>query len=118
MECRAIRPEETAALSALSQALGNVPFFKEQCEASVLLDAGGIVGFAAAQVAWHAAGSWIAEPLRRRGHTYELRKCLEDSLRSRGVRVYFSLPRDEFEQSLFAKYGPVSESLVQVKGLL
>jgi hypothetical protein len=110
-----LQPEEVVELDALSRSLGNVPFFPSQCSASLLRDNGGIVGFAAVQGAVHAAGSWIKEKYRGNGYTYRLRQMLEDSLREQGVRVYFAIPNNDAEKTLFAKYGPVTEKIVQVK---
>lgn len=117
MQVIAATPGDVHRLSALSVSLGNVPLFHGQCAASLLVDAGEIVGFAATQTAHHAAGSWVKEEFRRKGYTYELRRCLEDELHKAGVPVYFSIPNTWFEKRLFAKYGPVTERVVQVKTL-
>ena len=104
-------------LSKLSVSLGNVPFFVGQCKAALLLDDDKIIGFAAVQSAWHAAGSWVHEDHRKQRHTYELRNCLDNELRKEGVKVYFALPSSDFEKELFAKYGHMTEQIVQVRHL-
>ena len=117
MEVRTATISEIKELSELSVRLGNIPFFPGQCKAALLFDDKEIVGFAAAQSAWHAAGSWVHEHYRGKGHTYELRRKLEDELRHAGVSVYFSIPGNHFEQVLFEKYGLCTKNLVQIKRL-
>lgn len=117
MEVRLATPEDLNELSKLSVSLGNVPFFPGQCVASLLADGDEIVAFAAAQSAWHAAGSWVKEEHRRQGHTYALRHSLENELRRQGIKVYFALPGNDFERALFQKYGTVTEHAVQVRHL-
>lgn len=117
MEVRAVTPAEVSQLSVLSVSLGNVPLFPGKCAASLLVDREEIIGFAAAQSAWLAAGSWVKEEHRRNGYTYELRACLETELRKLSAPLYLSIPGSWFEQRLFAKYGPVTERVVQVKNL-
>lgn len=117
LECRLASEKEIKALSDLSVKLGNIPFFPGQCTASILLDGEEIIGFAATQNAQHAAGSWVHEDHRKQGHTYELRNYLDNELRHRGIQVYFSIPNHDFEKELFAKYGHVTEQIVQVRHL-
>ena len=117
MECRIATPTEIEKLSKQSVLLGNIPFFKDQCIASILLDEENIIGFAAVQSAWHAAGSWVHEDHRKQRHTYEMRNVLDNELRKRGIRVYFALPETEFQEQLFAKYGHTTEHFVQVRHL-
>ena len=117
MEVRAATLQDVQRLSELSVSLGNVPFLPHRVTASLLVDDDEIVGFAAAQMAWHAAGSWVKEEHRRKGHTYELRHCLENELRGKGIPVYFAIPGTDFEKALFAKYGHVTEHIVQVRHL-
>ena len=117
MECRLASQPEIEKLSKLSVSLGNVPFFKDQCIASLLVDDEEIIGFAAVQTAWHAAGSWVKEDHRKQGHTYRLRSSLENELRRKGIGVYFAIPGDDFEKQLFAKYGQVTEHLMQTRHL-
>ena len=117
MECRLATKEEIEKLGKLSVKVGNIPFFKDQCVASVLLDGDETVGFAAVQTAWHAAGSWVKETERKQGHTYGLRMVLDNELRKKGVKVYFALPGNDFEKMLFEKYGHVTISAVQVRHL-
>ncbi len=117
MECRLATQSEIEKLSKLSVSIGNVPFFAGQCRAAILLDEEKIIGFAAAQAAWHAAGSWVHEHHRKQGRTYELRNCLENELRRVGIGVYFAIPGNDFEKQLFAKYGQVTETVVQVRHL-
>lgn len=117
MEVRIAKPEEIEKLSQLSVRLGNVPFLPNQAIVAVLEDDKEIVGFAAVQNAVHAAGSWVKEEHRRKGHTYEMRHALDNELRTRGFGVYFALPASDFEKHLFSKYGQVTESLVQIRHL-
>lgn len=118
MECRLANQSEIEKLSKFSVSLGNVPFFPGQCKASFLLDdEHKIIGFAAAQTAWHAAGSWVREDHRLQRRTYEMRNLLDNELRRCGVGVYFALPSNDFEKQLFAKYGQVTEQIVQVRHL-
>lgn len=117
MEARIVRPEETETFSEISIALGNIPFVRDQSVIAALEDGNELVGFAVVQNALHAAGSWVNPEARRRGHSYQLRRALDDELRRRGYSVYFALPRNDFERQLFAKYGPVTECLVQVRHL-
>jgi len=117
MKYEVIPPEQIEDLSRLSVSLGNVPFFPGQCAISVMKEGNEVLGFAAAQTATHAAGSWIHEDYRRMGHTYELRKLLEIDLWAKGIPVYFAVPQNDFEKQLFAKYGPVTEATVQIRKL-
>lgn len=117
MEVRIASAKEIAELSKLSVRLGNIPFVAYQSIVAVLEHNQEVVGFAATQNAQHAAGSWVKEEFRRKGHSYELRHCLENQLRTLGFPVYFSLPNHEFEKELFRKYGQVTEHLVQVRHL-
>lgn len=117
MEVRLAVQSEIEKLSKLSVSLGNVPFFKGQCAASLLIEGEEIVGFAATQTAHHAAGSWVKEEHRRQGKSYELRTCLENELRRSGIKVYFAIPGNPFEQALFAKYGHTTEQMVQLRHL-
>jgi hypothetical protein len=114
---RMVKPEEIRELSVLSEFIGNIPFSLGECAASAMFEGDKIVGFVAVQSAVHAAGSWVYGPLRRQGHTYRMREVLENELKSRGAKMYFSLPGNDFEKALFAKYGPVSERIAQVKEL-
>jgi GNAT superfamily N-acetyltransferase len=104
-------------LSDFSVSVGNVRLHKGMSVASVLREEGRIIGFAAAAAACHAAGSYVAPSHRHQGLTYQLRKALEDELRTQGVPMYFAVPANDFEKMLFAKYGPVTEKLAQVKEL-
>lgn len=117
MNVRAATLEEIDHVSNLSQFVGNVPLCPWQSSAALLLDGKDIVGFAATNLQHHAAGSWVKEKYRGKGHTYEMRKALENELRRQGVHFYFSVPNSDFEQELFAKYGPVEDRLAQVKRL-
>lgn len=117
MEVTIATPEEMQELSRLSMRVGNIPFFAGQSTAAIMRDGKEIVGFAAVQNAQHAAGSWVKEELRRRKHSYELRSCLENELRRRGIPVYFALPGNDFEKQLFAKYGNVTEQQIQIRHL-
>ncbi len=117
MEVRIATPEETEQISRLSRSLGNVPFFPEHSIVELLEHNKEIVGFAATQTAMHAAGSWVQEKFRRQKHSYTLRQCLDQELKRRGFPVYFALPNSNFEKALFAKYGLVTEHLVQVRHL-
>ncbi|MCU1338846.1 MAG: hypothetical protein JWO19_4427 [Bryobacterales bacterium] len=117
MEVRIATPEETGLVSALSVKLGNIALFPQQSIIALLEQDEKIVGFAAVQTAQHAAGSWVKEEFRKRGHSYELRHALDSELRRRGIPVYFALPQSDFEKHLFAKYGPVTEHLSQVRHL-
>lgn len=119
MEVRIARPDELLQVSMLSMGVGNIPFFPDQSIVAIAKEAGEgeIVGFAAVQNAQHAAGSWVKEPLRRKGYSYQLRRALDDELRRRGFPIYFALPADDFEKQLFAKYGRVTEQLAQVRHL-
>lgn len=117
LECRLASEKEIKALSDLSVKLGNIPFFPGQCVASVLVDEEEVIGFAAIQNAYHAAGSWVHEDHRLQGRTYELRACLENELRRKGIGVYFAIPGNKFEKQLFAKYGTVTEHIVQTRHL-
>jgi hypothetical protein len=111
------RAEDIQKISALSVRLGNIPLFPGQSIVSFFEDEEGIAGFAAVQSAWHAAGSWVKENHRRHGFTYEMRDVLDNEMRHRGIRVYFSLPEKDFERELFAKYGHVIEQTAQVRHL-
>jgi hypothetical protein len=117
MEVRIATEEEIQNLSWMSVSLGNVRFLPGQAVVALLEHDKKIVGFAAVQAAVHAAGSWVKEEFRRKGHTYELRQCLDNELRSRGIPVYFAFPNTDFEKHLFAKYGTVTEHLAQVRHL-
>lgn len=117
MEVRLASQTEIEELSKLSVKLGNIPFFPGQCTASILLDGEEIIGFAATQNAQHAAGSWVHEDHRLQRRTYELRNILENELRRKGIGVYFAIPANEFEKNLFAKYGTVTEHIVQTRHL-
>src|SRR5258708_791546 len=117
MEYSTLQTDQLAELDALSRSLGNVPFLPGQCSASLLRDGREIIGFAAVQAAVHAAGSWIKPSHRGKGHTYKLRELLEQKLRDEGIKVYFAIPANDFEKTLFAKYGPVVEKTVQVREL-
>src|SRR5712664_596602 len=117
MEVRAATFRDMKKLSDLSVSLGNVPFMLGQCLASLLIEEDEIAGFAAVQSAWHAAGSWVKEEHRKQGHTYELRNCLDTELRRLGTKVYFAIPGNDFEKTLFAKYGHTTEHTVQVRHL-
>lgn len=117
MQVRIAKPEEIEKLSQLSVSLGNVPFVRDQAIVAVLEHEEKIVGFAAVQHALHAAGSWIAEKQRKKKLSYQLRQALDNELRTRGFQFYFAIPGSDFEKHLFAKYGPVTEHLVQVRQL-
>jgi len=107
-----------AELDKLSRELGNIPLLAGSSISSIMRDdAGKIKGFASVQTAVHASGSWVDLKYRRQRHTYTLREVLEDELRRLRVPVYFSIPQNDFEKSLFAKYGAVEEKIVQVKKL-
>ena len=106
-----------AELSEFSQSVGNVPLREGMSMAAVLREQGKIIGFAAVQAACHAAGSYVALSRRHEGLTYQLRTALENELRAQGVPMYFAIPSNDFEKMLFAKYGPVTETLAQVKEL-
>lgn len=116
-EFRLATQAEIEKLSKLSVSLGNIPFFKDQCIASVLAEGDDILGFAAVQSAWHAAGSWMHEDHRKQGNTYKLRNALDNELRRRGIGVYFAIPGNDFEKILFAKYGHTTEETIQVRHL-
>ena len=117
MEVHIATPEEIQKVSQLSVRLGNVPFLSGQSVVALLEDRKEIVGFAAVQNAVHAAGSWVKEEYRRKGHTYQLRSALDNELRHRGFGVYFAFPRNDFEKQLFAKYGLVIEHQAQIRHL-
>ena len=119
MDVRIATPEETEQLSKLSVSLGNIPFVRDQSIIALLEKENGkeIVGFAAVQTAMHAAGSWVKEECRNKGFSHQLRNALDNELRRRGIAVYFALPGNDFEKQLFAKYGPVTEHLAQVRHL-
>lgn len=121
MEVRIATAEETQKISQLSVRLGNLPFFSGQSIVALLeheiQGKPEIVGFAAVQNAQLAAGSWVKEEFRRQKHSYELRQCLDNELRARGIPVYLALPRTDFEKHLFAKYGTVTEHAAQVRHL-
>jgi len=116
MKVSIAKPEEIAAISKLSVSQGNIPF-ETSGVISTLRDDENILGFAAVQPAFHAAGSWIHPAHRHNGYTYELRQCLEDELKYRGINVYFSIPNTPFERELFQKYGFSEERVVQVRRL-
>ena len=109
--------QEIPRLSEFSVKVGNIPFFKDQVIASMMIQDKEILGFAAVQSAWLAAGSWIKEDLRKNGYASEVRKVLDDELRRRNIPIYLSLPTTEFERNLFAKYGHVTERLAQIRYL-
>lgn len=113
-EIRIAALNDIAKLSRLSVDLGNVPFLPNQSIVSFFEDATGIAD-AAVQVAWHAAGSWIREDLRRQGLTYQLRRVLDNEIRLRGIPVYFAVPGNEFEKELFNKYGTAIELTAQMR---
>lgn len=117
MEVILASPRDIQKLSELSVKVGNIPLFPGKAVASLLFEGDEIVGFAAVQQAWHAAGSWVKEEYRRQGLTHTLRNSLDNELRRMGVPVYFALPGNEFERELFAKYGHVLERTVQVRNL-
>lgn len=117
MDYSIVTNKEIADLSKFSVSLGNVPLIPHQSSASVMRLGNEIVGFAAVQSAVHTAGSWVHPDWRFQGHTYGLRKALEQHMRDHGLTVYFSIPGNDFERTLFAKYGPVSEHVVQIKEL-
>lgn len=117
MEVRIATADETEKLSKLSVALGNVPFLKDQSVISLLENDGKIIGFAAVQHALHAAGSWVEEKHRLKGHSYQLRQALDNELRNRGFKFYFALPGNDFEKHLFSKYGLVTEHAAQIRHL-
>src|SRR6266436_5502419 len=101
MELRPATVSDIKELSELSVRLGNIPLLPGQSKAALLLDDEEIIGFAAVQSAWHAAGSWIKEEHRKQGHTYRLRSYLDNELRKAGIKVYFALPGSDFEKMLF-----------------
>lgn len=141
MQIRIATPEEIRTIGRLSVRLGNVPFLPGQAIVAVMtrdrvtLNATDskrfgdgqtepdfdqdeqILGFAAVQNALHAAGSWVKEEFRRKGHSYELRNCLDNELRRRGFSVYFALPGSDFEKHLFTKYGQVTDHPAQIRHL-
>jgi hypothetical protein len=117
MQVRIALPAEIDELSKRSVSLGNIPLVIGQCIAAVLEHEDKIVGFAGVQHALHAAGSWIDEKWRGKKLSYEMRQALDNELRLRGYGVYFAIPGSDFEKHLFAKYGPVTEHLVQVRHL-
>lgn len=117
MDFELLESEAVLEVDPISIEVGNIPFLPNQSMVSVMRDRGRIVGFAGVQAASHAAGSWVAPEYRLRGYSYELRKVLENGMRKFGIKIYFSLPQNDFEKALFAKYGPVQEKLVQVREL-
>lgn len=117
MKCVIATPEQIAKLTKVSVKMGNIPFFPDRCIAAIFEHDNEIVGFAAVQSAWHAAGSWVKEEFRGQKWTYEMRQALDNELRKRGVFVYFALPGNDFEKALFRKYGHTTEHLVQVRHL-
>jgi hypothetical protein len=117
MEVKIATPAEIAEVSKLSVKHGNIPFLPGQSVVAVLEHDQKVIGFAAVQAAIHAAGSWIDEEHRRQGHTYPLRQALDNELRRLGYTVYFSLPGNDFERQLFAKYGQVTEHKAQIRHL-
>lgn len=104
-------------LSELSKSLGNIPLVPGQSLASVMYDNQKIVGFAAVQGACHAAGSWVHPDYRGQKLTYSLRSPLEAALKANGILIYFAFPGNDFEKQLFAKYGPTTEKLAQIRTL-
>lgn len=102
-------------LDELSRSLGNTPLVKGNALASVMRNDEEIIGFAAVQLALHTSGSWVHPNHRHRGYTYKLRSLLESGMKDKGVSLYFSLPKNDFERILFAKYGSVVEQVAQVK---
>jgi hypothetical protein len=116
-EIKIATAEDIQKLSTLSVGLGNIPFFQGQSIVSFFEDGHGVAGFAAVQSAWHAAGSWVKETHRKQGFTYQLRAALENEMRRRGIPVYFALPGNDFEKSLFKKYGHVVERMSQMRSL-
>jgi len=117
MKIEILEGEAIRELDELSRSLGNTPLLPHSSLSAVLRNSAAIIGFAAVQTALHTAGSWIHPNHRGNRYTYDLRKALEDGLRDRGFGVYFSLPGNEFERTLFAKYGAVKEQTAQVKEL-
>lgn len=117
MEIRIATPAETEKISKLSVSLGNIRFLPEQSTISLMENEGKIIGFAAVQNALHAAGSWVDEKHRRKGHSYQLRQALDNELRRKGFAVYFALPQNDFEKFLFAKYGQVIDHSAQIRHL-
>lgn len=122
MNCSIATPEQIAKLSKLSVRVGNIPFLPDHAIAAILEHPdkegkGEIVGFAAVQEGWLAAGSWVKEDFRRQGHTYEMRQCLENEMRRRGIRLYLALPGNDFEKHLFSKYGLVTDHAAQMRHL-
>lgn len=122
MEVRIATPAEVEKLSKLSVSLGNVAFSKDRSIVALMEHETGkdkkeLFGFAAVDVALHAAGSWVHDKHRRQGYSYQLRTCLDNELRKRGVHVYFALPANDFEKHLFQKYGAVTEQPVQIRHL-
>lgn len=109
--------DEMKEISDYSVRCGNIPLVQDQALSSVLMEGKEVVGFAAVQAALHAAGSYVDPRFRGKGLTYGLRAELEKELKRLGFPVYFALPGNDFEKMLFAKYGPVSERLAQIKEL-
>jgi len=117
MEVRIATPEEIAKISAYSASKGNSPFYPTESIVAFLEHEKEILGFAGVQKALHAAGSFVDEKHRKQGHSYELRRALDNELRRRGFQVYFAFPNTDFEKHLFAKYGIVTEHLAQIRHL-
>jgi len=117
VDIRLATNDEIAKVSKLSVSLGNVPFDKDSSIVATLVHDDDIIGFAAARLCWTAAGSWVNENYRRQGHSYGLRKCLDDELRRRNVQLYIAIPNNDFERTLFSKYGLVTEHVAQVRHL-
>lgn len=120
MEIRIATAQEIEQVSKLSLHLGNGAL-SDRAVVSIMLRPAEkgkeIIGFAAVEPAFHAAGSWVEEKHRKQGHSYQLRACLDNELRSRGLTIYFALPANDFERHLFSKYGPVTETIAQVRHL-
>lgn len=119
MECRIARPDEIAAISKQSLSLGNVAFDPDKSIVAVLIHSttNECEGFAAVNSAYIAAGSWIDEVYRGRKLSYEMRACLDNELRRRGVTTYIAVPNKTSEYVLFAKYGSVTDHMAQVRHL-
>jgi hypothetical protein len=121
MKIEIAKGEAIKEVSDFGVSIGNNILIPGVAVAAVLRDDDGkIIGFAAAQAACHAAGSYISPEFRKKGYTYDLRMALENELKSDGIPVYFAIPNTEFERELFKKYGskkPIKEQIVQIKEL-
>jgi hypothetical protein len=118
MNIEIIEGPQIVELDKLSRSLGNVQLIPGASLASILRDGERIVGFACVQAAFHAAGSWVHPDYRGKKYTYSLREMLESGMLTKGIPVYFSFPKNDFERLLFAKYGPVKEQTAQIKELI